>query len=118
MKALDFSRMTRRQVEALSPAAVSVLVGPWWFGNEGHALLSTPDGRGQIHRSWLRNTFNMDSSPIPDSVLFSHALEPVGEMARCWFARELGRRDSVTQCGGPLFAWALETFNYSPPCTI
>lgn len=94
----ELYRLTKEEAGSLTHDEASAMVGPWWFGNEGKERLDSKVGRQELHRVYLRNTFNNDSSPIPDEVLESHALEPIGPMAHCWFSRELAyRREEASE---------------------
>lgn len=108
---MNFARITKQRAGKLSASQAAPLVGGWWSGGEGERRLASEEGRQELHRVWLRYTFNSDSGAIPDEVLMSHAIGEVDEMAKCWFARELGRRIAARERGtyeSPLFAWALE----------
>lgn len=118
VQTLRFARMTKERAGKLRLDLAMLLVGPWWSGNDGVRRLDMgEDGRQQIHRVWLRYTFNSDASLIPDDVLESHAIGEIREMAHCWFARELAKRRASRARGSYdclLFEWGEKWAHVSP----
>ena len=90
----DLVKLTKEQAGELTEDQALALVGPWWSGGEGTNRVSTKEGRQQLHRSWLRNTFNNDPSAIPTNVLESHAFDKPAYDAHDWFSRELWDRQN------------------------
>lgn len=103
---IRYELLTREQAGALASDEALGMVGPWWSGGEGTERLNSEEGRQQLHRSWLRNTYNNNAEDIPLEVLKSHAMDPPDYAAHCWFARELYRRlqptPQPTPTAGPM----------------